>query len=486
MEPKLRVLPTVANPALENAARRHWAAITVAVAWELARCQSKVRAPLLEAAREHALWRVGADASLAEAEAVAAAAARDYLDRRAGKYAPFVDDPDDGILPDPRWREAVLGSVTPMHEAVFRLHYGDGVPLESVARKLEVDLSWVRPAREAVRELVRAVVAEDGISTEGWAAERLDRLVTRVALAAGDRCPGPGGLATELGRAHAEECPRCGRALRLFREGVVAPADLFPPPNEIPVPPAAQRLVLVELHPDQRRHARALDAALTTFVRVDPDTLVGPPGEAAHAALVELALEGKPPRAALRVASAAVPGALRDGVVIGHVLARLRELARTLPWGEVRGVEPLPDPLPPPPSAARWWATAGLLVTFAVGAAVLATRPAEQGARFELAGARVVDTVVFDTSDEAYVDVAAIGPGHAELLFHSTTPSEKAAIATGDGRFRLPADSRAILLVSAGEELRDMAEIVAAASSAEDARRRVRDRYPSAAALLVR
>ncbi|MBM4368294.1 MAG: hypothetical protein FJ102_18925, partial [Deltaproteobacteria bacterium] len=64
--------------------------------------------------------------------------------------------------------------------------------------------------------------------------------------------------------------------------------------------------------------------------------------------------------------------------------------------------------------------------------------------------------------------------------------AEKAAIATGDGRFRLPADSRAILVVSAGEELRDMAGIVAAASSAEDARRRVRARYPSAAALLVR
>ncbi len=486
MEPKLRVLPTVANPALENAARRHWSAITVAVAWELARCQSKVRAPLLEAARDHALWRVGIEATLAEAETVAASAARDYLDRRQGKYAPFIDDPDAGILPDPRWREAVLGSVTPMHEAVFRLHYGDGVPLDSVARKLEVDLSWVRPAREAVRELVRAVVAEDGLSTDGWGADRLDRLVARVALAAGDRCPGPGGLATDLGRAHAEECPRCGRALRLFREGVVAPADLFAPPNETPVPPPAERLLLVELHPDHRRHAKALDAALPTFVRVDPDTLVGPPGEAVHAALVELALEGKPPRAALRLLAAAVPGALRDRVVIGQALERLRDGARTLPWGEARGVDPLPDPLPPPPSAARWWATAGVFVTLAVGAAVLATRPAEPQPRFEVAAERAGDAVVFDTSDEAFVDVAAIGPSHAELLFHSATPAEKAAIATGDGRFRLPADTRAILVVAASEELADMAEIVAAASSADDARRRVRDRYPTAAALLVR
>ncbi len=486
MEPKLRVLPTVTNPALENAARRHWSAITVAVAWELARCHAKVRAPLLEAARDHALWRVGAEAGLAEAETVAVTAARDYLDRRQGKYASFAEDIDAGLLPDPRWREAVLGSVTPMHEAVFRLHYGDGVPLEAVARKLQVDPSWVRPAREAVRELVRAVVAEDGVATDGWTSERLDRLVSRVALAAGDRCPGPGGLATDLGRAHAEECPRCGRALRLFREGVVAPADLFAPPNEAPVPPRPESMLLVELHPDHRRHAKALDTALPAFVRVDPDTLVGPPSDAAHAALVELALEGRPPRLGLRLVAASVPGALRDRVVIGHALERLREGARTLPWGEVRGVERLPEPLPPPPSAARWWATAGLFLTLAVGAAVLATRPTEPEALYEVAAVREGAALFFDTSDEAFVDVAAIGPSHAELLFHSATRAEKAAIAAGDGRFRLPADGRAMLVVAADEELTDMAAIVAAASSADDARRRVRDRYPTAAAVLVR
>lgn len=486
MEPSPRFLPSLPNPTVDDsAARRHWSAITIAVAWELARRENRVHPKLLDAARDHATWRIGPRAGLAECEAVASAAARDFLQRREGGYAPLEPDPDVELLPLPAWREAVLGSVTPLHEGVFRLHYGDGVPIDELARRLEVEVAWVRAAREAVRELVRVVVAEDGVSTAGWIPERVDRLVARVALAAGDRCPGPGGLGTDLGRAHAESCPRCARALRLFREGVIAAADLFAPPVEAPVPPPGATLIAIEVHVDARRSARPLAQALPGFVRVDPDTLVGADSEAAVEALRQAAREGTPRRAALRVVRASVPGRVVDGVVVGLALERLRAELSPVPWGEVRGLEVLPEPLPPPPSAARWWAAAALCLGLAGVAGVVATRPPAAAPSVSLVASRAGDEVRFDTSDDAFVDVAAVSPSRSEVIFHSAHPSDKAALATGDGRYRVPADDRALLVVSASEPLLDLPAIVLAAADMAEAKQRVLGRYPSAAVAVV-
>ena len=492
MEPNVRVLPSLPHPSTDDsAARRHWSAITIAVAWELARREHRVRPAALAAARDHATWRLSPTASLAECEAVASAAARDFLDRRGGVYAAYAPDPDAELLPGPAWRDAVLGSVTPLHEAVFRLHYGDGVPLEELARRLEVDASWVRAAREAVRELVRVVVAEDGVSTEGWAPERLDRLAGRVALAAGDRCPGPGGLGTDLGRAHAETCPRCARALRLLREGVIAAADLFAPPVEHRVPPGPSEFLALSLHVDARAALRSLAAALPGFVRVDADTLVGPASDAAVETIRSAAREGAPRRAQVRVVRATAPGRLAEDpvagpAVVGPAVERLRELLGAMPWGEARGVDPLPETLPAPPSAARWWAAAALVLGLASVAGVVATRPPPSAPAVELVASRAGSEVIFDTSDRAYVDVASLTSAHSEVLFHSTRPADKAALATGDGRFRVPADTRPVLVVSAAEELVDLPAIVAVAADMADARQRVADRYPSAAIAVVR
>lgn len=486
MEPSSpRTLPTVPVPADDQGpARRHWAALTVAVAWELARAMPRVRPALLDLAREHAAWRLPADASLAEVEVVAAAATREFLQRRQGRYTRWVPDPDADLHPDPRWRTAVLDTATPLHEAVFRLHFGDGVPIEDLGPRLRVDTAWLRPAREAVRELVRVIVADDGVPTEGWDDARLDRLVSRVALAAGDRCPGPGGLATDIGRAHGESCPRCGRALRLIREGILAPGDLFAP--EGPVPPPNSALTLVHVHPDARRQQKLVARALPEALRVSDDQFVFAGDDAALNPLRELAEAGTPPRTQLRIVRISVPGRLADGVLLGRAFDSLQESVQILPWGEARGVDPLPDPLPPPPSAARWWAVAGLVASLAAVAAVAAMQAAEPAPRYELDAERIAADVVFDTDDNAFVDVYAVSPERAEVLFHSETVADKASIATGDGRYRTPADDRPLVLVSSPVAITDATVIVAAARDAADARVRLHSRYPEADIVLLK
>lgn len=485
MEPApSRTLPTLSIPASDQGpARRHWAALTVAVAWELARVLPTLRPQLLSAARQHAAWRLPPSAGLAETESVAAAAARELLQRRAGRYPRWELDPDVDLLPDPRWRQAVIDTATPLHEAVFRLHYGDGVPLEELAPRLRVDLSWLRPAREAVRELVRVIVGEDGVATEGWDEPRVDRLVARVALAAGDRCPGPGGLATEIGRAHGESCPRCGRALRLIREGVLGPGDLYAP--DTPVPPANETLTLLQLHPEGRKHLKGLAAALPGAIRVGDDQFVVVGSEAIDLAVRELAEAATPDRRMLRIVRASVPGTLAEGMVIGAALESLRELVQILPWGEVRGLEALPEPLPPPPSAIRWWAAAGLVGCLAIAAGVMAMSASEPGPAFDVTARRDAGGVRWDTDDNAFVDVIAVSGDRAELLFHSTSPADKAVLATGDGAYHVDVDDREVVIVATTSEFGDGPLVLAAPTGAQ-ARQLIRARLPEAAVVIVR
>lgn len=480
-----RSLPSILVPADDQGpARRHWSALTITVAWELARAATRVRPALLHAAREHAVWRLSANASLAEAEAVAAVATREFLARRQGNYARWAPDPDLDLLPDPRWRDAVIATSTPLHEAVFRLHFGDGVPLEELAPRLKVDVSWLRPAREAVRELVRVIVSEDGVPTEGWDSPRVDRLVARVALAAGDRCPGPGGLGTDIGRAHGESCPRCGRALRLIREGVLATGDLFAPDS--PMPPPNSTLTLVQVHGDARKHLNELLRALPGAVRVAEDQLVYAGDEALDAALRDLAEAGTPGRAQLRLVRASVPGRLADGVVLGRAFDSLQEAVQILPWGEARGIPALPEPLPPPPSAARWWATSAFLASLALAAAVAAMQAREPGPLFIIRASRDATGVTFDTDDSAFVDVFAVAPDRAEVVFHSGSAADKASLVTGDGRYHADVDTRPLLVVASPNVIADAAVIVAAARDVEDARVRLHSRYPEAAIVVIR
>lgn len=481
--------PPVAAWRRDDPRRRLWGPVTTAVAWELVVRGVRVRLPVLTEVREHALWMVPPDAPLAEAEVRAADAARDWLARVSGVCAPFPRDPDLDIVPSARWREAIHDRGDVVRDTLFRLHYADGVPLDQVEARTRIDGPLLRSAREALREATRAVVAEDGLSLEGWDPARLDRLIGRIAVASGDACPGPTGLATDAGRAHAEACPRCTRVLRLLREGVLSPSDLFPPEGAPALAEATTDLALVQVHPDARGQLRAL-TALFAARPLGPDVVAVDVG--AHpgfeATLRELAERGKPAAAALRVARRVVRARWARKALVGPGVLDLQRDLSLLGWGEVRGIDVLPEVVPPPPSAVRWWMGAALLGLVAIAAGVWVSVPGPVGPRTELEAAADAGGVVFDTDDRAYVDVIAIRAGTSSLVFHSEGPADKGALATGDGRYRLAAEADAFLVVAALVPLADLPLVVSAVPSGTDTstlRSRVRERYPSAALDLV-
>ncbi len=467
--------------------RRLWGPVTIRVAWDLIRSRVDVRPPTLRAARDHALWRLPPGADLADAEAVATAAVDDYLGRSAGRYQPFELDPDLDILPTPAWRQSVLAASDSFHEAVLRLHYADGLPLEEVERRTSLETALLRGARDAVRELVRAVLAEDGVSVEGWDPARLDRLIVRIATAAGDLCPGPGGLATEAGRVHADDCPRCSRALRMFREGVLSPGDLFPPEDGACLPTGTLDLVCIGVHPDARRHLRALARAFGDAGRllVDDMLLVDATRADVPAILIDAAERGAPPAARMRILKRTVQGRWVPRAVVGpgpdQVLARIQGLG----WGEADGLDPLPEPLPPPPSAARWWVGAGLAAVLAAAAGVWTLRSVD-GAAMPLHAAVEPGSVVFDTDEAAWVEVIALRAGRAEVVFHSGTPGDKGQLATGDGRYRVTADADAFVVVAGPRALDGLDRVLGvlppgAERPVDVLVERLRERYPEAA-----
>jgi len=429
---------------------------------------------------------------LSEAEARTSTAVENFLARCAGRYAAVAADPDLDVLPAPAWREAILAASDPIHEAVLRLHYADGLPLEEVERRTGLETALLRGARDAVRELTRSVTSEEGLSLEAWESARLDRLIVRIATAAGDLCPGPGGLATEPGRAHAEGCPRCSRALRLFREGILSPADLFPPEDGHCRPSATLDLCVVGVHPDARKHIRSLNRAFGDAARLLPeDVLVVDASRVdVDAALLSVAERGAPPAARLRVVRATVPGRWVPRAVIGPGVDVLLGRLPGMEWGQVDGVDALPEPLPPPPSAARYWVAAAFVTLLAVAAGVWAADPVTTPPQVALDAQSEVGGVVFDTDDHAWIEVIALRSGRAEVVFHSESPGDKGALATGDGRFRLAAEGDALVLVASPSRIEGVDRVVGVLPPTE-ARpvdvlvERLRERYAGAAVVGV-
>lgn len=454
---------------VEDARHRLWLPVTVRVAWELLLARIRVRPSVLTDAREHVLRCLPEDLNADAAEALTGALTRDYLARvRDGTYRKAPLDPDIGIPVSRVWRERLVAALDPVGDAVLRMHYGDGLSLQEVERHAAIGAAVLATAREGVREEVRIIALEQDCNLEDWPNSRIDPLICRIATTAEAVCPGPAGLLSEAGRDHAGRCPRCSRAVRLIRQGVISPGDLFLPEGQDLVPPTQIGLLALSLHPDGQRHQPALVRALgESALPVGADTWLIPLDEveALIPALTHLAEQGTPPRHYLRGAAVEGPGRWSRGVLLGPLPVLALEEARSRPWSEVDRVGELPTPLPPPPKATGWWIAAGATAALAALAGVWALRPPVPDPTWPLEAtfARADDAweVRFDVDDLARLSVVS-ATGAAVALRDADLTAEKGRWATGDGDFQTRVQGDRVALISSPEPLPDLPDLLAA------------------------
>lgn len=475
-----------------------WAAITVRVAWTLLAEGVRVKSGVLRDARDHALFLLPADlpAHLVE-DRVGLETARFVA--RARRKAWDDPWPQDWDMPlSPRWKRQLDRGAAPLHAAVARLHYADGRPLESLERTLSVDRTALDAARGGLRELARQIVAADGLPVESWPNPRLDRLLRRLAAWSPGPCPPVLEVAEGRHRDHVATCPRCDRTARLVRSGVLRAADLLLPTSSAR-PTGEIQVLALHFHPDVRRQR---DRWLSEIANPEasqrhlPPLAAAPIGEdvllldasdleRAHR-LVRLACEvGAPDRARLRGAWLTAPGRWSMHGALGQAADLAEAELRSRAWGEVDGLDALPESLPEPPSTrGAWTAVAGLAVAASIAWAV-ALAPPREGPAYPLdvdfAPGRGGVWASFDVDDDAnLVLVRDVGGGKLDVVATGATPADKARFALGDGAFRVHTQARGVLLAASPQPLPELVAWAGASHDLDTLAARIRDAQPRA------
>jgi hypothetical protein len=235
-------------------------------------------------------------------------------------------------------------------------------------------------------------------------------------------------------------------------------------------------VLALHLHPDARHHRKSLvDALGPGAMRADEDTLlvnldqVGDHVSILHAQ----ALEGAPGREQVRGAMVRGAGQWTPAGLIGPVGAAAVELTRARSWGEIDSCGTLPEPLPEPPTAARWWSAAGVAVLIAALLGLWTLRPEVQSPDLPVHGVFARDAegvqVDFDTDDGAYLLVLAVdSDGSIRNLHQSTERWDKAEFASGDGRFAVADDQAERLLVASAATPFERADLLPLAQESAD------------------
>jgi len=471
--------PSTAHP--PDLVRDAWLPVTVQVAWALA-ASGDVVDDLLDDAREHVFRCLPADATVRCAERVAPVLVSDFLGRlRGGVFVPSPPPPPPSTLPD-AWRDELLTALDPLGEAIFRLHYGDGLSLDGVEVHLGVDRTALVAARCGVRDLYRDVASAPG-RTDREVDVELSELATRPA----DGCPGPMGLLTDAGLRHADACPRCSRAVRLLRGGLLQTSDLFAPRDGAAIPDVRLTVFALLLHPDAGTHIRRVRKVLgDVALEVEPGAWIMDDATVAAVfpALERLCEDGKPARHHLRGASACHPGRWASGVALGIAPVAALEAARTRPWAELGTGRSLPAPLPPPPRATGWWAAAVCMFLLASGATWLTLQdpgpPPDMPVAADFQPTTRGWSVRFDATDLSVIDVVVLDAGG----FRRHTPATrvgKGAWATGEGDYRLDVDAARVAVLSSPDGLGDLDAWLLEAAGAEDPFQRLAQRVRSEA-----
>ncbi len=451
--------------------------VDIEAAWTLHQARIKVVDALLDEVREHVLLSLSDDLGLADLGPWTRRLVADYLERVL-EHSYRGPQAEQAGLPqvDESWRHAIEDACDPMALAVLRLRYGDGLPPADVARHCSLDLSSLQAVIEGLRELMRAEV-RGRLGSAGGGVAWTDALLTKVVTAVGSSCPDASVLVGIVqGRepvsrqeqrihAHTRSCPHCARGVRLLRAGILQPERLCAPPPQ-GRPSDSVHLLALHLHPQARGHLRGLAGALGRGVlRVGEDSLLVDIGRSADwkEVLAQRARMGLPSRDQIRGALHRGPGRWTSRVVIGSAPVTALDLSRARPWGEIDDIPALPEPLPPPPSVARWWSGAVAVGTLAVlvGSWVLLER--EDRAAYPLeahirdGGGAVVAR--FDVNDLAFVNAYSFGPGGVEPQLISATAADKASLATGEGDFELVTLEPGLVIVSGPGPIVDLDQV---------------------------
>jgi hypothetical protein len=448
--------------------------VTVAVAWTLVRQRAGLKPRVIQEAREHVLRSLPPDCDVDLAEFLTPELVHDWIGRLKQRRYRRLEPPPEGPWPPlhAAQRALMIEVANDRYELhVLRAHYGEREPLDGLARQKANELRRLEAARGRLRERARALTIEAIGEGKEWEAARLDHLLRRLANLALPGGPGPMGLLSPAGAAHAKRCPRTARAIRLVTHKGLDPGLLLCPPDQPPVPPGPAGVLALLLHPDARRYAKRLERLIGAHaIAVGEDAWLVPEDKlgAVVPAVVEACLDGAPSRHFLRGALVRDAGRWSHQVLLGPLPLRAVEAARGRPWGELDGVTELPLPRPPPPSAARWWASAAGLVAAAAAAALLALQPAGAGprspveARFS-AGAGVVDAR-FDVPDLATVEVLALRQGQLQVV-HRGAMAAKGVWATGEGDYalRVPGELAALVVSDGGVD--DLDALIAQANA---------------------
>ncbi|HCH61763.1 MAG: hypothetical protein CL927_16500 [Deltaproteobacteria bacterium] len=469
-------MPTIPPPGhAVTDLRDLWLPVTVQVAWTLVKRGYTVTPELLSDAREHLLRGVDLTLPVDAIEWLAKPWTLDYLARRVDRTVavPPKSGPELSI-PAAAWRAELDEQIDRAMEAVLRLVYAEGLSIKKAAHHLRCRPELLVKARRRLR----AYLTERLLGYEGWSGTPpeavLDTMLQRLASLAAPGGPGPLGLMSPAGLAHAETCPRTNRAIRLIRRGHLTPQALLLPRGTRH--PASGSVVVVglHLHPDAHRHAGPIRAFLEgRSMQPAPGTWLLP--EEVETDLYErlssLAIKGQPARHHVRATRIQGSGRWSGRTLLGPVANGAVEATRAVPWGNICGRPALPLPAPPLPSAHTWWVAAVVAAAATILLGVQAARPEAVSSPTPIeASFKPQDQgweVSFDVPDNAVIDVVSVEGAEVRIV-HRSMRSARGAWATGYGRFkaRIPGESVAFLASPSG--IHDLERLVLEASEHVD------------------
>lgn len=434
-----------------------WTGITTRVAWTLLRLGVQPRADVLHEARLDAVLRIVAAPDPALVEDHAEAHTEAWIARVRGRPAPpWPGDWGLPVTPDNvpvRWDDPDL--------LVLRRHYGDHRQLRDLVLAHGITMDTLQAAQERLCEAAGRALGDPEAPPA-----RIDRLLRRLAAWAPGPCPPVRELGARRHRDHLTDCPRCSRALRLVQREVLTIDELVPPPS---LPAPVVDVAVIQLHPRRAADRDALLAAFGVAAPVGTDAIAASahdPG-ALSASLAEAIRACDLAPSHLRAVRRRGPGVLSPRGVAGPLVDDVGQALEPVAWGDLSGA-----PRDEHARSLRGFALGVVAVCLVAAVPIglqVAFPPASGPTAPQVAIETTTDGVraIFDVPDDAWVSAIGLRDGELHVVRSAGSAADKAAWATGDGRYELVTDDAALLLAIHDGPLQDLPGALADAEQSE-------------------